>query len=96
MDNLSSSVKFIITIVVAVVSTMAWMDTRFITTLEAKDFVKKERVDKLQRIITYQQLQMVWKDIEKEESKKIQERNKNKLNIYYNEEERLKQELQIK
>ena len=93
---MQNTIKFVIAIIIAVVSTTAWMDNRFITTLEAKEFASVQQVSKLERIITFQQLQMVWKDIENEEKKQILEQSKTKLEIFYKEEDRLKKELEVK
>lgn len=94
--KLADLVKFTVAIVVAVVGTTAWMDNRFITVLEAKDFATAKKVDKLQKIITFQQLNAVWRDIEEEEKKPSTERNKAKLEIYYEAEDDLKKELGVK
>ena len=87
-------VKGIVAVTVAVVATLAWMDGRFLTRAEAKDnFVKKEKVDKLQRIITYQQLSLVERDIEDE--KKRSNPDHDKLRILYQQKEELKRSLGV-
>ena len=86
--------KGVIAIVIAVVATTAWMDGRFISVANAKDYVKKEKVDALQRMITYQQLNMVDRDIEDEKKKpKI---DNEKLHILYQQKSELKKELGVR
>jgi len=95
-EKLIDFFKFIITLIGVVVATIAWMDNRFITVAEAKDYVKIKRVEKLERIITFQELQSIWKSIEQEEKKEPTKRNKEKLKIYYEQENKLKSELGVK
>lgn len=92
--NAADLLKGVVAVTVAVVATLAWMDGRFLTRAEAQEnFVKKEKVDKLQRIITYQQLSLVERDIEDEKSSERPDHDK--LLILYRQKEELKKSLGV-
>lgn len=87
-------IKGLVAVVVSVVATLAWMDGHFLTVAQAKELATKQKVDSLQRMITYQQLSLVGKDIESEK-KKVKVDNE-KLHILYQQESELKKELGVK
>ncbi len=89
-------IKGIVVVVVAVIATTAWMDGRFISVANAKDYVKKEKVDALQRMITYQQLSLVDRDIQLEKGKLRDIQDKERLHILYKQKDELKKELGVK
>jgi hypothetical protein len=88
--------KGAVVIITSVVATLAWMDGHFITVAEAKDFVKKEKVDSLQRMITFQQLSLVDRDIQEEKEKENSKIDKEKLHMLYIQKEELKKQLGVK
>ncbi len=94
--GLTDLLKGVVAVVVAVVATTAWMDGRFISVANAKDYVKKEKVDALQRMITYQQLSLVDRDIKSEKQKFPNIQDKEKLHILYQQKTELKKELGVK
>ena len=94
--NAADLLKGTVAVVVAFVAVSAWMEGRFITSAMAKDYVKREKVDQLQRMITYQQLSMVGRDIIDEKKKPMPERDKEKLHILYQQESELKKDLGVK
>jgi len=87
-------IKGIAIVVVSVMSTLAWADTHFVTKENAKLLAKKEKVDKLERIIIYQQLSLVQRDIE-DENKELP-KNTEKLKVLYSQESELKKELGVR
>jgi hypothetical protein len=98
MKNMSvmSVINGIVIIIVSVVSTMAWMDSHFVTLQAADRFAEKKKVDKLERIIIFQQLTFVQKDIDTEKKKPAKGRDTEKLHLLYEQEAELKKELGVK
>ncbi len=96
--NAMDLLKGTVAVVVSVIATLAWADTHFVTKEKADQLAKgmatKEKVDKLERIIVFQQLNMVDNEIEKEKTKpKI---DSEKLHILYMQKEELKKQLGVK
>lgn len=89
-------IKGTVAVVVSVVATLAWMDGHFLTIAEANELAKKDRVDALQRMITYQQLSLVDKSIEDEKSKPKEKIDTEKLRMLYQQKSELKKELGVK
>lgn len=94
--NASDIVKGIAAVVISVVSTIAWMDGHFLTVAEAEELAKKEQVDALQRMITFQQLSLVDRDIQDEKKKPKAERDYEKLKMLYRQKEELRKDLGVK
>jgi hypothetical protein len=88
--------KGIAIVVTSVIATLAWMDGHFITAAEAKEFAKKEKVDALQRMIAYQQLSLVDRDIKEEKKKPSEQIDKERLHMLYMQKEELKKQLGVK
>jgi hypothetical protein len=98
LKDLSASdmLKGVAIIVTSVIATLAWMDGHFITAAEAKEFAKKEKVDALQRMIAFQQLNLVDKDIQEEKKKSLDKVDKERLHMLYIQKEELKKQLGVK
>ncbi len=95
--NAMDLLKGMVAVVVSVVATLAWADTHFVTNEKAKkELAKKEKVDKLERIIVFQQLNLVDKDIEIETKKPKEKIDTEKLHILYMQKEELKKQLGVK
>jgi hypothetical protein len=92
--NAMDLMKGTVAVVVSVVATLTWADSHFITKENAAKLATKEKVDKLERIIVFQQLSLVQKDINEE--KKSDSKNNERLKILYQQEYELKKELGVK
>jgi len=88
--------KGLVAVVVSVVATITWMDGHFLTVAQAEDLARKEKVDQLQRMITYQQLSLVDRDIADEKNKPKDKRDMEKLRMLYQQKRELKKELGVR
>lgn len=85
--------KGVAAIVVGVIATMAWFDGRFLTTADAKDFVKATRVEGIERLVKFQEFNYIIDKIEKEESAPPEKRKPAKIKSLYMQKHELKKEL---
>jgi hypothetical protein len=92
----ADALKGIVIVATSVVATIAWMDGHFVTSAQAKEFAKKEKVDALQRMIAYQQLSLVTKDIDEEKKKSKTEVDTERLHMLYQQKKELEKELGVK
>ena len=94
--NAADLLKGVVAVVVAVIATTAWMDGRFMTMAMADNYATKDNVTQLQRMIAYQQLSIVGKDIIEEKKKPMSEVDKEKLKFLYQQEKELKKDLGVR
>jgi hypothetical protein len=92
--NAMDLMKGTVAVVVSVIATLTWADSHFVTKENAAKLATKEKVDKLERIIIFQQLSLVQKDIDEE--KKLNNKNHERLKMLYKQEYELKKELGVK
>ena len=85
--------KFTIAIVIGFVGILGWLDARFILAAHADDFVKKDKIISIERIIQFQEFNYVSDRIEEEESKEIAKQNRSRLDSYYKQKVELKKTL---
>ena len=91
--NAMDLMKGVVTVVVAVVATIAWMDGHFLTRAEAETLAKAKKVDKLERIIMFQQYTLVESEIDREKQKEHVDADK--LKILYMQKVELKKQLGV-